>query len=160
MLLGPNKFHLLKIHHSEIAGVMQCMTEVEKVPKPRPEWLIFMFTNHCADWTGPQTSNQNILITPGRCKNLIWTGWDSRPTDDYIYVPSGIRYLRWRISANTQLRQVYTRAVRPSDLSLPSVRGSADHASPPSQPESFHSFIFINTKNCESDDDKSQHKGT
>ena len=44
--------------------------------------------------------------------------------------------------------------------SLPSVRGSADHASPPSQPESFHSFIFINTKNCESDDDKSQHKGT
>ena len=118
MLLVPNKFHLLKIHHSEIAGVMQCMTEVEKVPKPRPEWLIFMFTNHCADWTRPQTSNQNILITPGRCKNLIWTGWDSRPTDDYIYVPSGIRYLRWRISANTQLRQVYTRAVHPSDLSL------------------------------------------
>ena len=48
ILLGPNKSHL-KTHHSEIAGVMQSMTEQEKVPKPRPELLIFLFTNRASN---------------------------------------------------------------------------------------------------------------
>ena len=33
LAVGRNKSHL-RAHHSEIAGVMRCMTEEEKVPKP------------------------------------------------------------------------------------------------------------------------------